>query len=634
MLNPPVARPRTGFEVLDDAQQCEDAHHEQCESQSCRRSATVSHCFCSFRTSTDDGFLAILHPSCYNLYMGPQTKTCQNCKSSFTIEPDDFGFYEKIKVPPPTWCPECRLMRRLLWRHGRMVYQNKCALCGAERFGIFHPSVPMPLYCPNCWWSDKWDPMKYGRDVDFSKPFFPQLFALRNVVPAALSWSSNSVNCKYCITEMDSKNCYFCFAPWRSEECYYCFGPLLSKNCVDSDLGKNMSNSYGNYNSDSIYKTQYANFSEECMNSAFLFNCTGCTDCFGGVNLQHKKYHLFNEPLTKERYLEKMRYWDLGSYARVKEAEEKFRALYYATPHRYAWIVNSPNSTGDNLKNSKNCQVCFATLDGVEDSKYIFLSGLMLKDSRDVNYGGMNSQLLYETTASEEAESVFFSKGGKVQRAIQYCDVCINSHDLFGCVSLRNKQYCILNKQYTKEEYEQLRDTLIAYMKTTGEYGEFFPIEYSPWKYNESFAYDQFPITKDEALAKGYGWRDEKERNYAITTKPDQLPDHIKDAPDSIVNEIIGCVHASGEANMCNEQCSTAFRIVPEELAFYRQMNIALPRLCPNCRFFQRIRYRTPPKLWHRKCMNQGCQNEFEIAYAPDRKEIIYCKDCYQAEFL
>ena len=35
-----------------------------------------------------------------------ETKTCQNCKNDFIIEPDDFSFYEKMKVPAPTFCPE------------------------------------------------------------------------------------------------------------------------------------------------------------------------------------------------------------------------------------------------------------------------------------------------------------------------------------------------------------------------------------------------------------------------------------------------------------------------------------------------------------------------------------------------
>src|SRR3989304_5013332 len=88
------------------------------------------------------------------------------------------------------------------------------------------------------------------------------------------------------------------------------------------------------------------------------------------------------------------------------------------------------------------------------------------------------------------------------------------------------------------------------------------------------------PKTKDEVLAEGWQWREPHARSYEITIKPENLPDHVRDAPDSITKEIIGCLHEG----TCNEQCTTAFRITPEELSFYREMRIALPRLCPGCR--------------------------------------------------
>jgi hypothetical protein len=45
-------------------------------------------------------------------------------------------------------------------------------------------------------------------------------------------------------------------------------------------------------------------------------------------------------------------------------------------------------------------------------------------------------------------------------------------------------------------------------------------------------------------------------------------------------------------------------------------------------------------KLWHRQCMcsknhpHHGgrCSNEFETSYSPDRKEIVYCEQCYNSE--
>src|SRR3989344_5361870 len=66
--------------------------------------------------------------------MQPETKTCQNCKQNFQIEPEDFLFYEKMKVPPPTWCPECRLKRRMVWRNERNLYRVKDAVSGQEVF--------------------------------------------------------------------------------------------------------------------------------------------------------------------------------------------------------------------------------------------------------------------------------------------------------------------------------------------------------------------------------------------------------------------------------------------------------------------------------------------------------------------
>jgi hypothetical protein len=106
---------------------------------------------------------------------------------------------------------------------------------------------------------------------------------------------------------------------------------------------------------------------------------------------------------------------------------------------------------------------------------------------------------------------------------------------------------------------------------------------------------------------------------------------------DSILQETIGCQHEG----KCTHQCTTAFKIIGEELSFYRRMNLPLPRLCPNCRHYERLAQRNPLRLWHRGCMcdkathqhgTGHCSNEFETSYAPERKEIVYCEQCYNAE--
>jgi hypothetical protein len=180
------------------------------------------------------------------------------------------------------------------------------------------------------------------------------------------------------------------------------------------------------------------------------------------------------------------------------------------------------------------------------------------------------------------------------------------------------------------------------------EYGEFFPSELSPFAYNETITQEYYPLTKEKAESQGYKWRDQEKKNYEITIVADDLPDRIEEASESITKETIGCAHNG----VCNEQCTTAFRIITSEFEFLKKHNLPLPRLCPNCRHYQRILQRNPPRLWHRQCTCGGdtsengvytnqtahlhgsdhCPNEFETSYAPERPEIVYCEACYQNE--
>jgi len=131
--------------------------------------------------------------------------------------------------------------------------------------------------------------------------------------------------------------------------------------------------------------------------------------------------------------------------------------------------------------------------------------------------------------------------------------------------------------------------------------------------------------------------------------QPENLPDHIKDVPDTITQEVVGCAHR-GE---CNDGCTFAFRITQRELDFYRKLNLPLPRLCFYCRLAEREKQRNSIRLWERECQCDGlkssngaytnsqkhshdghCTNNFKTAYSADRKEIIYCEQCYQEEIV
>jgi hypothetical protein len=591
--------------------------------------------------------------------MKSEIKNCQNCKKNFTIEPEDFNFYEKIKVPPPTWCPECRLIRRLAYREDRPLYKDKCEKCKKDIISIFHPGSLFTPYCPPCWWGDNWDATDYGKDYDFDKSFFEQLYELQKIVPIQATYERNCTNCQYSNGNIRCKNCILTFDGYEAINCYNCQAPTFSRDSIESDALINGDHAYETVNSNDIYNTKFSYFSDECLDCSFLFSCVGCTSCFGCINLRNQKYRIFNKQYTKEDYKKEIEKFDLGDYKILQEVQEKFWQLYYKTPRRFALMTNSVNVIGDDIKNTKNCQICFSTRLGVENCKYIFLAGLLLKDSYDVTFSGDTSELNYEVAGGTRSNKQMFSRGCNDSSDIEYSDKIYNCSNLFGCTKLRNKKYCILNKQYTKEEYFKLRGEIIEQMNKIPyidknerifKYGEYFPSEFSMWSYNETWAQKYFPLTKEQALEKGFKWYDEEKRDYKITIKAENLPNHINDVPDSILEEIIECEHKG----TCNEQCTTAFRILPNELTFLRSMKLALPRLCTSCRYGQRIKKKNPLKLWHRKCMCNGvesenkeykntvkhfhgdspCTNEFETAISDERKETVYCEKCYQAEFV
>ena len=232
--------------------------------------------------------------------------------------------------------------------------------------------------------------------------------------------------------------------------------------------------------------------------------------------------------------------------------------------------------------------------------------------------------------------------------------MCYNSKNLFGCIGCRKKEYCILNRQYSKEEYEKLVPKIIEQMNTVPyidqkgriyKYGELFPEELSPFAYNETIAQEYFPKTELSLKELGCKYRKHEERNYIPTIHSNDLPDHIRDTSDEIINDIIHCPNDGNELT----QCTKAYKVTSEELQFLRRHNIALPRYCPNCRHYDRLKQRNPLKLWHRRCMcgsvdshqmttdhdhQDQCPNEFETSYAPERPEKVFCEKCYQQEVI
>lgn len=534
-----------------------------------------------------------------------KTKVCKNCGKKFQIDPDDFEFYNKIQVPEPKFCPLCRLKRRLAFRNERVLYKRTCDLCKKDIISIYSVSSPYKVYCQPCWWSDKWDPSKYGRDFDFSRPFFEQYTSLQKSVPRLALMNKNSINSEYCNHASYNKNCYLAIGgSWYDEDCYYTRGCGYSISCADCESIKKAELCYEIVWGTNLYNCIYCSDSFNCNYCYFSMNLRTCNHCLFCSNLRGKSYHIWNRPVSKEEFNKAIA--QISSYTgwtKMLEEFNKFREKTFYPPHHQ---INCENCVGDYLENCKNVKNGYDVFDG-EDCKYL-LQCEHVKDMMDCASTGYNSpQVFYEmiSTGDRGFNNKFcFSSWGDSD--ITYCDIVMNSHDCFGCVNMHRKEYCILNKQYPREKYFELRDKIISHMKKTGEYGEFFPISLAPFPYEDSTAQDYFPIAPKKSQPKQAG----------ATPQKYKIPDDIRDVKKDIADEMLVCI-----------ECAKNYRIILQELDLYRKLNVPVPRKCFSCRYLRRIHSRNCLESYYKNC--KKCGTKIQTTFSPDDAKIVYCEKCY-----
>lgn len=547
-----------------------------------------------------------------------ESRTCKNCQQQFDVTDADQTFYNKLEVPRPTLCPDCRQQRRLAFRNERYMYKRKCDFSGKEIVSMYPPDVPFKIYDQEIWWSDKWNPLDYGKIFDFNRSFFEQFRELQLAVPRVALVNKQSENSAYTNHSGRNRNCYLSGVTFDCEDVYYSDWIMRAKDCVDcSYLIENCQLCYETYYAWSCYRAVFCDFVKNCSEIWFCYDCFGSQNCFMSSNLRNKKYCIRNQQYTKEGYEAEMKkIFPLSTeklaalrkeYIQMKERLAIRPALYH---------VQVENSSGDLLFETKNCFHGFDSIK-VEDCRYVY-DAIEVKDSMDLYHVGIPAELTYECHAISNGYNCKFCHFVYDNSDLTYCDNCHNSRFLFGCVGLNQKKYCILNKQYSKEEYEALVPKIIEQMKKTQEYGEFFPIQFSPFAYNQSRAQEYYPLTKEQATKKGIRWSSFEAPlpDVKKIIKAAEVPVEIAKTSDEILDFAIEC-----------EVSRRPFKITKPELNFYRKMGLPVPRRHPDQRYLDRMAQRNPRKIWKRNC--QKCGITVESSFAPERPSKVYCQKCY-----
>jgi len=360
-----------------------------------------------------------------------------------------------------------------------------------------------------------------------------------------------------------------------------------------------------------------------CTNSNNIYNCYYCDDCSNisysiwSVWKKHWKYIILNECFDEKYYLyflKKLK-TDKSFYS---DFLKKYKILKDNFIKKYFNWINNINFIWDYVQNCNNSFYSFNNRD-CKDIKFCFDSW-QEKFCYDLTET-LDDEKSYEVQWSAYWNWLLFVSQTWHNSKVLYSQLVFYSNNCFWCVWLKNKEYCILNKQYTKEEYEELVPKIIKHIQKTGEWWEFFPSSISPFWYNETTAQEYYPLSKKESQDYLFNWSN-YETPFPKVSKiipADKLPDNISDIPDDILNWAIEC-----------EITKKPFRIIKQELEFYRKHNLPIPKRHPDQRHLDRMALRNPRKLFDRKC--DKCSVDMKTTYSPDREELVYCEECYNKE--
>lgn len=515
----------------------------------------------------------------------------------------------------PAECADCRLQRRYAYRNDQNFYYGSCAFCKKPLVTIYSPDKQIPILCDGCFWSDRFDPLSYGKELDLAQPIFQQIAALRGTVPRLGIYNTRSQNSEYTVHSSRNKNCYFGSSLVDCEDVLY--GDLVNVSTRSADL-------LSCFKVELCYQCLYAydcyncDFCEVCVNlsdSAWCFDCRGGGELLGCCGVRNRHRMILNQTATKEEITATRKRLFSDPKFREKFAAQALE-LQLQTPKRPMWNTNVENSSGNYLLNSKGLKNCFDVREG-EDC-ILTCESFVVTDVVDSSRIA-RSELLYCCNGNVDLRYSAFSNLCYQSDNLLYCDNCQTSSNCFGSFTLKKNSYCILNRQYSPADYLQLLTRIIDRMRETGEWGNFFPVNESVFGYNETKAADWFPL--DPVTVNRNGW---KLSSYEVLPKsgiklytPDELPATIEDVDDQILKGAIICADTK-----------KPFRIAAAELEFYRKKGLPLPTRSPRQRHRLRVLRQLPRRLYNRSC--EHCKAAIVSGYDTKRPEKVYCDQCYE----
>ncbi len=348
--------------------------------------------------------------------------------------------------------------------------------------------------------------IKNVKNYNFSKNFFSnfeELFKSINM-PDMIQFLENE-NSEYSDVVVWCKNNYLSNVTTNSENILYSFSIKKSRNVFNwVAIWKHSENIYYSSWINNSFNVFYSRYLINSNNIWFSTNLVWCSECIFCDNLDNQKYCINNKKLEKEEYLKQKK-------EILKNKKEFYN--YYLKLNKKSWIFNSKNCNWNfilnwneidkwyfvtDTKNWKNLMFWWG--DSENEFDYNIFTGWSWKNVHLYSnmWCWMWNEHIYNSAHIPYWNNIFYSY------FVTNCSFCI------WCIWLKNKSYCILNKQYTKGEWEELSSKIFETMEQDWTLWEFFPAKLNPFYFNDTVAGLIWWFKKEEIIKEGFMWRDEK----------------------------------------------------------------------------------------------------------------------------
>lgn len=549
----------------------------------------------------------------------PGIKTCPITGETWTCAERDLKVTKNLNLPQTDHAPLTRLKwLSAMWPGGQWWYNrhaelNKPIVCPV------HPSTGIKVL-PDVEWFDK-DFSSLGKETDLKSPFFNQLIALRRAVPSQTNRNFEPAENSISIVSLGDVNSYFVVLS-KSKDTFFAVSALETESSAEVYNSSSITNCYQVIHCERMHTCSYIRESKDCIRCDFLFDCRNCENCFGATNKRNAKYLWFNKQLSKKEWEARRAEVDLGSRKETQKWLAKFNELVKAAPWPENFNVQSENSTGEYLTKTTNCDHTYFADGGAKNEYWTTFS---IGQAENNAYTGTpaNSRECYWSADVSSCFRCHYSYLLSRCQNVEYSTECYDCENCFGCVGLRKKQFCILNKQYAESEYWKTLDAIKCAMLERGEYGQFLPAKMSPAWFPESGAF------KYHLADRTFG-----EKINAHLFEPDTdgaMGDIATIAEVTDANELPDCVDELDSwigKPVYDSTYNRRFSLLAPEVALYKKLRVAPPTKHHVKRLLDTIHTSQVGVFKQTACTQ--CNKEITVSENPtysNRK--ILCKRCY-----